>query len=213
MSAFLGYLGAAFQRGAGIRARMKTKTVPLYHRQPSAWMQLVPTIIALDVVIIGNAVHATWTKWTYPPTTLPDGTEAPPSLRSPGLRGAICGMQIFTGFLVASSLMLFRSRNTTVLCLLPPKTPKAANRIFLQTTNNWRANGTIYSMSACTLTRVEESKLFLQVDGVFGGWQLLVDKKTEINGEPAVSIEAVCKDMLVNWRKAGGRGTINVATS
>jgi hypothetical protein len=45
MSAFLGYLGAAFQRGAGIRARMKTKTVPLYHRQPSAWMQLVPTII------------------------------------------------------------------------------------------------------------------------------------------------------------------------
>jgi len=122
-------------------------------------------------------------------------------------------MEIATGALVAASLLIYRSRTVTLLSILPPKkanvAPTALNRrIFIQSAGSWRADGTIFPLSACTLTRVAERALLLEVNGQYAGWQFNLDNHTVIEGQRMTSPENACKILATQWRRAGGKGTI-----
>ncbi|KAJ7125185.1 hypothetical protein C8R44DRAFT_133772 [Mycena epipterygia] len=128
------------------------------------------------------------------------------------MRLGVCSMEIFTGAAIAISLLYYRSRMVTMLSILPPKNPNAPatalnRRIFVQSAGNWRANGTIFPLSACKLTRVEEKVMLLQITGQEGGWQLNL-RHSAIDGVPATSVEQACKTFGAHWRGAGGKGTI-----
>jgi len=186
----------------------------LYRRPPTGLPLYAPMLIAADALIIANTVHATWKNWRSEAES--DGKI--PELRPWSTRVAVCSMEIMTGTLVAASLLIHRSRTATLLSILPPKNlsarPSGMNRrIFVQSAGSWRSNGTILPLSVCTLTRVEQKVLFLQVKGQYGGWQLNLDEKATIEGTPLTpdAIESTCRTLAAHWQEAGGQGTILTA--
>ncbi|KAJ7072699.1 hypothetical protein C8F01DRAFT_1104984 [Mycena amicta] len=209
MSVFLGYARNLFQRGLGTSAKLKTG-VPLFYRPPSGIALMAPAYIALDFFIIMNTVNVTWRNWRHPPKPSDNGQE--PALRSTQTRLSVCAMEIMVGVFVAASLLIRRGQTAKMLAILPPKNPKLKKdvmnrRIFLQSAGNWADNGTLYPISACTLTRVQKDVLLLQVKGRFGGWQFDIDKSL-IHGETAASTELACRQIAEHWKAAGGKGTI-----
>ncbi|KAF8146865.1 hypothetical protein K438DRAFT_1990148 [Mycena galopus ATCC 62051] len=168
---------------------------------------MAPFLIALDAIVIVNTVAVTWRNWKNPETK---------ELRPLWMRVGVCSMEIATAALVAGSLLIYRSRTATLLSILPPKkagaTATALNRrVFLQSAGNWRANGTIFPLAACTLTRVAERVVFLEVKGQYGGWQFNLDPHTIIEGERMTSPENACKTLATQWHRAAGKGTILTA--
>ncbi|KAJ7169148.1 hypothetical protein C8R43DRAFT_982461 [Mycena crocata] len=209
--AFFGHASVLFRRGPGIPGRLKSPTIPLYHRFPSGFPVAIPVLIAIDVVVIVNSVQVTWRNLQYEPQN--SSNEKAPALRPWWLRVGVCSMEVLTGVVVALSLLPVRSRTGTLLSILPPKhsqaTPTAFNRrIFIQNANSWRANGTIFPLSACKVTRIEKQKLYLEVRGLYGGWVLPLDK-SRVDGKPAeLNIEDACKTFDTRWKAAGGKGQI-----
>ncbi|KAJ6491780.1 hypothetical protein C8R47DRAFT_1121759 [Mycena vitilis] len=208
MSFVIGYAKNLFRRGPGVPGRVKSVTVPLYYRPPSGLALFAPILIAMDAIFIGNTVAVTWRNWKTETTSKGET----PVLRPLWLRIGVCSLEIATGALVAGCLLIYRSRTASMLSILPPKNPnvvpKATNRrIFVQTANNWRANGTLYPLSACTLTRVEEKVLYLQVKGQYAGWQLNLDNAV-VDNVPMTSPEETCKTLAKYWHGVGGQGTI-----
>ncbi|KAJ7647720.1 hypothetical protein FB45DRAFT_860810 [Roridomyces roridus] len=177
------------------------------------WYSFLDANIARKFNDLGTAIDALLTRWKEPPDNSNNGEEPP--LRPRWIRLSVCSMELFTGLLIATSLLIHRSRTTTLLAILPPKTPNTTptplnRRIFIQTCGNWRTNGTIYPLSACTLTRVEKNILFLQIKGEYSGWQLNIDKSV-VDGRPVGDThneEKACRTVSRLWNKAGGKGTI-----
>ncbi|KAJ7772072.1 hypothetical protein DFH07DRAFT_803604 [Mycena maculata] len=211
MSVFIAHATSLFRRSLGVPGRLKTLNVPpLYYLKPSALAILTPGIIAIDALLTANVVELTWRRWRNPPETAENG--GVPALRPWWLRVAVCTMEVTVGTLLACSLLIHRSRTGALLSILPPKNPKAAptglnRRIFIQNAGNWRTNGTIFPLSACTLTRVEQKVLFLQVKGMYGGWKFDLNKAF-VDGEPITSVETACEILATRWKEAGGQGTI-----
>ncbi|KAF7315089.1 hypothetical protein MIND_00023100 [Mycena indigotica] len=207
MSVFLGYARNLFQRGPGTSAKLKSVSTPLFYRTPSGVALLAPAYIALDVFIIINTVNVTWRNWRDPPKPSDEG-QLPP-LRSTESRLAVCAMEIMVGGFVAAALLIRRAQTAKLFALLPPQASKLKNnqRVFLQSAGNWRDNGKIYPLSACTLTRVRKDALLLQVQGLYGGWQFDMEKSLVL-GRAAPSVEDACRDIAIQWREAGGKGTI-----
>ncbi|KAJ6593403.1 hypothetical protein B0H19DRAFT_19620 [Mycena capillaripes] len=209
MSFIIGYAKNLFQRGPGVPGRVKSLSiVPLYHRPPSGLALFAPVLIAMDLMIIGNTVNVTWRNWK---------TESGQVLRPLWMRVGVCSLEIATGAILAASLLIYRSRTATMLSILPPKKPNVAptasnRRIFLQSANSWRSNGTIFPLSACTLTRVEEKVLFLEVNGQYSGWQFNLDNSI-VDGQPLTSPENACKTLATAWHGAGGKGIILTSTT
>ncbi|KAJ7188768.1 hypothetical protein C8R46DRAFT_1055721 [Mycena filopes] len=213
MAAFLGYAGNLLRRSPGTAGRVTgVKKAPLFRRPPSGLPFYAPMLIAADTLIIVNTVHATWKNWRMEAAS--DGKI--PELRPWQTRVAVCALELMTGTLVAASLLIHRSRTATLLSILPPQNlkarPSAANRrIFIQSAGNWRANGTIFPLSICNLTRVDKKVLFLQVEGQYGGWQFNLDDGATVEGNPliaAADIEKACRVVGTQWLQAGGKGTI-----
>ncbi|KAJ7496846.1 hypothetical protein FB451DRAFT_1386198 [Mycena latifolia] len=204
-----GHAAALFRRGAGVPGRVKALSIPLYHRRPSGLAVFGPALLAFDAVLMASTVPITWTHWKTPPK---DGEVR--TLRPWWMRAAACSLELATGAVLAGTLLVYRSRMVTLISILPPKNPTAAptafnRRIFIQTAHNWGRNGTIFPLSACTMTRVEKQVMFLQVKGEFAGWQLNLDKST-VDGEPATSasVEHACQTFARHWQGAGGKATI-----
>ncbi|KAJ7876123.1 hypothetical protein B0H14DRAFT_2714678, partial [Mycena olivaceomarginata] len=213
MSLFIGYAQNyaknLLQRGPGVPGRVKNITVALFHRPPSGLALFAPILIAVDAIVIVNTVAVTWRNWRTEAKS--EGEEG--ELRPLWMRAGVCSMEIATGALVAASLLIYRSRTATLLSLLPPKkanvAPTALNRrIFIQTAGSWRANGTIFPLSACTLTRVAQKTLVLEVNGQYGGWQFDLDSHAIIEGQRMTSVETACKTLATQWTQAGGKGII-----
>ncbi|KAF7362308.1 hypothetical protein MVEN_00577400 [Mycena venus] len=215
MSLFVGYAknyAKSLLGGSGVPGRVKNITVALYHRPPSGLALFAPVLIAVDAIVIVNTVAVTWRNWKTEAKAEGEVAE----LRPLWMRIGVCSMEIATGALVAASLLIYRSRTATMLSILPPKkanvAPTALNRrIFLQSAGSWRANGTIYPLSACTLTRVAEKVLLLEINGQYGGWQFNLDNHTVIEGHRMASAESACKTLATQWHGAGGKGTILTA--
>ncbi|KAJ6497561.1 hypothetical protein C8R45DRAFT_131362 [Mycena sanguinolenta] len=150
----------------------------------------------------------TWRNWKTEATS-----EKKAELRPLWVRVAVCSLELATGTLVAASLLIYRSRTATLLSILPPKKANAApsalnRRIFIQSAGSWRANGTIFPLAACTLTRVAKNALILEVKGQYGSWQFNLDNHTIIEGDRMTSTENACKILAKRWHQAEGKGTI-----
>ncbi|KAJ7653827.1 hypothetical protein B0H17DRAFT_1100386 [Mycena rosella] len=217
MSVYFGYAASLFRRGVGVRARVTKLSRPLFLRRPTGVALFGPLILGLDAFALINVVPLTWTHWREAPEDSSDA-EAPavrPPLRPWWQRACACAIQFTAGAFVAGSVLIYRGRMLTLVSLLPPKNPAVAStasnrRIFIQTAGNWRSNGTIFPLSACTLTRVEEKAMFLQVKGEYAGWQLNLDDSI-IDGKPVDSVEQACKTLAAHWHAAGGKGTIKAS--
>ncbi|KAK7057625.1 hypothetical protein R3P38DRAFT_2842115 [Favolaschia claudopus] len=214
MSIFFGYAKNYAKNvlqgtNAGVPGRVKNITVALYHRPPSGLALFAPIAIAADALIIVNTVAVTWRNWK----TEAKSEGEVPQLRPTWMRVVVCSLEIATGALVAASLLIYRSRTATMLSILPPKQlnvkPTPLNRrVFIQSAGSWRRNGIIFPLSACTLTRVAQQTLLLQVNGQYAGWQFNLDNSTIIEGQRSTSVETSCKALAAKWHAAGGKGTI-----
>ncbi|KAJ7099523.1 hypothetical protein B0H15DRAFT_550348 [Mycena belliarum] len=209
MSVFLGYAASLFRPGVGVPGRLKSISIPLYQRTPSALAVAGPALLVFDALLIASTVPVTWNHWK----TAPEPNGKPRELRPWWMRAAACSVELATGLLLASSILIYRARTVTLISILPPKNPSAVptgfnRRIFLQNAGSWRGvSGTIFPLSACTVTRVDEKVLFLQVKGEYQGWQLNLEK-SHVDGEPAADAEKACKTFAAHWEGAGGKATI-----
>lgn len=138
-----------------------------------------------------------------------------------------CGATLGAEMLLAAAIIIGRSRVVRKIYVLPPVSSKQASshmrksprddkrRVFIQTVAHWGPFGRLFPLHDCTLVPHKADsdidwECDLKVPGARGVYKILLNRKTQVDGE-VKDPQSACKALMSEWYPESG-GRLDAAT-